>query len=161
MWWCRCSKDRPLPSKFSYYVKLNWFISAFKIRITLYIWQQRINLSLLSSIYHYDGTRRFALLLSYGQCGLLTQQLLMPTLPSGCYYRGSFYPFGWFSTHPCESCQCSTSGQVMCMFNDCWQPAYADPVQEKDYCCPTCPNGKYQTYLHVHDRGALQELYSI
>uniref|UniRef100_A0A8W8M882 VWFC domain-containing protein n=1 Tax=Magallana gigas TaxID=29159 RepID=A0A8W8M882_MAGGI len=65
----------------------------------------------------------------------------MPAIPSGCYYRGSVYPFGWFSTRHCESCQCSTSGQVMCMFNDCWQPACADPVQEKDYCCPTCPNG--------------------
>nr|XP_011446063.2 brorin isoform X1 [Crassostrea gigas] len=87
------------------------------------------------------GLAVFALLLSYGQCGLLTQQLLMPAIPSGCYYRGSVYPFGWFSTRHCESCQCSTSGQVMCMFNDCWQPACADPVQEKDYCCPTCPNG--------------------
>lgn len=107
------------------------------------------------------GLAVFALLLSYGQCGFLTQQLLMPSIPSGCYYRGSVYPFGWFSTRHCESCQCSTSGQVMCMFNDCWQPACADPVQEKDYCCPTCPNGKYQTYLHLHDRGALQELYSV
>nr|XP_011453030.2 von Willebrand factor C domain-containing protein 2-like [Crassostrea gigas] len=88
------------------------------------------------------GLAVFALLLSYGQCGLLTQQLLTPTLPSGCYYHGSFYPLGWFRTNPCDSCMCYTRGYVSCAFGDCIFPALcADPVHEKDKCCPTCPNG--------------------
>eukprot|EP00105_Crassostrea_gigas_P030633 XP_011453030.1 PREDICTED: von Willebrand factor C domain-containing protein 2-like [Crassostrea gigas] len=90
------------------------------------------------------GLAVFALLLGYGQCNLqlLTPQLLVPTFATGCYYHGSFYPLGWFRTNPCESCMCNNRGQVTCMFAECLiPPLCADPVHEKDNCCPTCPNG--------------------
>lgn len=97
------------------------------------------------------GLAVFAILLSYAQCDLFSLELTTP-LVSGCYYQGSHYPLGSFKPTPCEYCQCSISGQAMCAIADCAPPQCADYVHEKDKCCPTCPNGKYETLRYFHDQ---------
>lgn len=97
------------------------------------------------------GLAVFALLLSYAQCDLFPLELTTPSA-AGCYYQGSYYPVGSFKPTPCEYCQCSISGQAMCAIADCAPPQCADAVHEKDKCCPTCPNGKYETLRNFHDQ---------
>lgn len=97
------------------------------------------------------GLAVFALLLSYAQCDLFSLELTTPSA-AGCYYQGSYYPVGSFKPTPCEYCQCSISGQAMCAIADCAPPQCADAVHEKDKCCPTCPNGKYETLRNFHDQ---------
>lgn len=97
------------------------------------------------------GLAVFALLLSYAQCDLFSLELTTPSA-AGCYYQGSYYPVGSFKPTPCEYCQCSISGQAMCAIADCAPPQCADAVHEKDKCCPTCPNGKYEILRNFHDQ---------
>nr|XP_034310685.1 brorin isoform X3 [Crassostrea gigas] len=82
-----------------------------------------------------------ALFLSYAICDSLISLRLSPTPAPGCNYRGTYYPSVWFNPTPCERCQCTTSGEVMCFTFPCLHTLCADPVIEKDQCCPRCPNG--------------------
>jgi hypothetical protein len=141
---CQSEQNNPLISQ----TWLNHSESRFGDIMIMYIhvysyYTDKIRNLLLQSVLLQVGMIWFALLVfvvSYVQGDLLPLEL---TTTSGCYYQGSYYPYGSFQPTPCEHCQCTTSGQAMCAVMDCFMTPCADPVHEKDKCCPTCPNGIY------------------